>query len=354
MSFFAGKTIFVTGHTGFKGSWLSVWLHHLGATVHGFSLKPSYTPSLFSALPQSIFLTSTIADIRDPHILRNTLNSVQPDLIFHLAAQPIVATSIEDPLETFNVNILGMANLLEAVRCLTNKVSVVLVTSDKVYHNNEWSWGYRETDILGGHDPYSASKSCAEIVAQSYFKTFFANSCNHSNFAIGRAGNVIGGGDWSPNRIVPDLVRAWASKVPLLLRSPHSTRPWQHVLEPLSGYLRLAQILLSEPSSINTEAFNFGPTPATVKSVYDLSTALAQVLSADVLISEENPLSSKESSLLQLCCDKANNILGWSPTLSFDQTVSFTADWYKRFYDGHSAYDLILEQIDLFNQIRSN
>ena len=327
----------VTGHTGFKGSWLCVWLKSLGAELFGISDRIPTQPSMFESLGLATHVDHNLLDVRDYNGVHRAIERIQPDFIFHLAAQALVFDAYEDPISTFSTNVMGTANLLESLRRQAAPCSVVLITSDKCYENVEWVWGYRESDALGGKDPYSASKACAEHVIHSYFKSFFSDPLCPIRLVAARAGNVIGGGDWSPNRIVPDCIKAWALGEPVVIRRPQSTRPWQHVLEPLSGYLRSAQ-MLAEDVTLSGEAFNFGPL-----SNQDFPVSiLTERLKTHWFKSKPNfdPIdlrpdhSRPEAGLLKLSCDKALARLQWSPTLNFEETTQLTSDWYSEFYDG--------------------
>jgi CDP-glucose 4,6-dehydratase len=338
---YEGRRVFVTGHTGFKGFWLTVWLLELGAEVTGWSLDVPTTPSGFLSLGLDKRITHLQGDIRDRKALSRALASCRPDAVFHLAAQALVRRSYEDPVATFESNAAGTMNMLEAVRNTPSVKALVLITSDKCYRNDEWVYGYRETDHLGGDDPYSASKACAEIIAHSFFRSFFRPPANGPCAATARAGNVVGGGDWATDRIVPDCARAFARGAAATLRNPDATRPWQHVLEPLSGYLYLGARLLREKEdafdarlgSLHGESFNFGPPADVDASVGKLAEALRQYWPAFSYIAEPRPHEEKkESTLLKLCCDKALARLGWKATLSFAETVRFTAEWYREFY----------------------
>ena len=335
---YQGCRVFITGHTGFKGSWLAAWLTQLGAEVCGFSDTVPTLPSHYAALELGSQLVRDLrGNICDRSALRNAVCDFQPDIVFHLAAQALVRKSYQQPAQTFETNVMGTLNMLEAIRACTSVKAVVLITSDKCYRNNEWPWGYRETDHLGGQDPYSASKGCAEIVAHSYFDSFFADG-EAPRCATVRAGNVIGGGDWAQDRIVPDCARAWAAKTAAKIRNPWATRPWQLVLEPLSGYLWLgARLLLgqNEPFDLRGQAYNFGPSSDVNKSVAEVVETLA--IHWPGFTSEMNttkPANMNECTLLKLCCDKALAHLGWKATLTFDETVRYTAEWYRYFYNG--------------------
>jgi len=335
---YKGKKVIVTGHTGFKGGWLCLWLKLMGAEVFGISNEVYPDLSLFSVTSMETQLQSTIEDIRNLESIKSIIASIKPDYLFHLAAQPIVKKAYDEPIDTFTTNVIGTANILEALRLLDNECIAVMITSDKCYDNVEWTWGYRETDHLGGKDPYSASKGAAELVIKTYYHSYFKKE-GKIKIASVRAGNVIGGGDWAANRIVPDCFRAWAQNKKVTIRSPDSTRPWQHVLEPLSGYLRTGE-LLAQPGkrSINGEAYNFGPPADQNFTVLQLLKELAvnwDKDNNDILNIE--PSSFSESGLLKLCIDKALFDMQWLPTLDFKETASFTSDWYKTFYHSDSV-----------------
>ena len=331
-SIFKNKKILITGHTGFKGSWLSLWLETLGASVIGVSLEPPSSPSHFEVAGLVKIVKDQRLDIQDGDALKCLLLETQPDFVFHLAAQSLVRQSYLNPVETYMTNVLGTLNLLEGLRHLKKPCTAVLITSDKCYENVEWVWGYRETDALGGPDSYSASKGCAELVIRSHVKSFFPKN-EPVRIAVGRAGNVIGGGDWAEDRIVPDCIRSWAKGKPVKLRNPNSTRPWQHVLEPLSGYLVLATNL-QKNSKLHGEPFNFGPPSYQSHSVQELVQKMSLHWenvqwenNSDIV---EEPY---ESGLLKLNCDKALNYLDWQAILSFQETIRMTADWYRLYYE---------------------
>ncbi len=330
---YRGRRVLVTGHTGFKGSWLVQWLLQLGAEVAGYSLNIPSQPSNFELLGLGRRLRHYVGDIRDPQRLSAAVDEFRPDVIFHMAAQSLVRRSYADPVSTFETNAMGMVHLLECVRTRQWISVAVLITSDKAYRNDEWCWGYREIDALGGHDPYSASKSCADLVAQSYAYSFLRES--KTRIAITRAGNVIGGGDWAADRIVPDCIRAWSKGEPVAIRSPQATRPWQHVLEPLSGYLLLGARLLQGAPSLHGEAFNFGPDASvnqTVAELLDAMTARWVGTSWSVPKGFEN--QGQEAMLLRLSCDKALFHMKWTAILDFPATVEFTVDWYRAWHQG--------------------
>jgi CDP-glucose 4,6-dehydratase len=330
-STFNGKKVLVTGHTGFKGSWLCAWLKMLNADVVGLSLNIPTNPSHFETSNLGASLFDHRADIKNSEELQSLIKQVQPDFIFHLAAQALVRKSYENPLETWHSNTMGTINLLESLKCLKKSCNVVIITSDKCYDNVEWVWGYRETDILGGSDPYSASKAAAELAIRSYQKSYFASG-DLIKIAIGRAGNVIGGGDWAEDRIVPDCVKSWANGEVVELRKPESTRPWQHVLEPLAGYLNLA-IHLDHDGSIHGEAFNFGPSNSSTYSVEELVVNMANYWDKVQWRKDASHDGGfRESSLLKLNCDKAMHFLGWKSVWDFEETVKQTVIWYRNYY----------------------
>jgi CDP-glucose 4,6-dehydratase len=347
---FSGKKIFVTGNTGFKGSWLTLWLEQLGANVYGFSNRGKTQPSMFKDLGIEKNITQFYGDIADRKSLFDALKIVKPDFIFHLAAQSIVSTSYSNPLETFKTNSLGTATLLDVMVELDFNCVAVMITSDKCYENDERVTGYREEDRLGGHDPYSASKAAAEIFLSAYIRSFFIQGSKQI-IGIARAGNVIGGGDWNTNRIVVDCAKAWLHSEKVSIRNPDATRPWQHVLEPLSGYLRLAQ-KLSESQDLHGEAFNFGPKESNVYTVNEIVSQLGKHW-GHVDVAQHLELSGNktmhESSLLSLNCEKAAQELSWSPRLEIDECLKLVADWYKQFgRNPGKLFELTLEQIKFY------
>ena len=352
---FKNKSVLVTGHTGFKGSWLVAWMKLLGAKVTGISLDPITSPSHFVAAHLMDDMNDLRIDIRNRKKIEEVIIAANPDFVFHFAAQALVRRSYEDPIETWETNVMGTLNVLEALRKLDKKCAAVIITSDKCYDNVEWVWGYRESDSIGGPDPYSASKGAAELAIKSHIKSFFPYSTSKVRIASARAGNVIGGGDWSTDRIVPDCVKAWSEFKEVELRNPNSTRPWQHVLEPLSGYICLA-IALSERSELHGEPFNFGPQAQQNHSVLELVKQMSKywdkVKWKDVSQSIEGPY---ESGLLKLNCDKSLHYLKWHAIMDFDETVKFTSEWYKTYYDNPAKIksfteSQILAYIDLANK----
>lgn len=348
LNIFEQKTVLITGHTGFKGSWLSLWLSSMGANVTGLSLDIPTEPSHFLSGKINKRIAKDIRiDIRNGAATKNIIKGIQPDFIFHLAAQPIVRRSYADPIESWQTNTLGTVNILEALRGLEKSCTAVFITSDKCYDNVEWEWGYKETDALGGPDPYSASKGAAELAIRSYVRSYFPAD-GKIRIGIGRAGNVIGGGDWAIDRIVPDCVRAWSKGENVELRNPAATRPWQHVLEPLSGYINLA-LVLHRDNHLHGQPFNFGPPAQQDQSVGELVSAMSnywsQVRWTDVSTKDGGPY---ESGLLKLNCDKALYHLKWRAIWGFDETVRETALWYSNYYlkSGQKVAEFSLNQIN--------
>lgn len=333
---YRGKRVFVTGHTGFKGSWLASWLLDLGAQVAGYAVDIPTSPSHFETSGLQQRVNTYWGDIRDRAKLAAALDDFSPDCVFHLAAQPLVRRSYEDPVSTFETNTIGTLNVLETVRQRPTIGIAVIVTSDKCYRNVEWPWGYRETDPLGGEDPYSASKACAELVFYSYYHSFFARA-RATRVATGRAGNVVGGGDWAADRIVPDCVRRWSTGQPVHIRNPRATRPWQHVLEPLSGYLALGAALWQEDVRAVGSSYNFGPPSSLEQSVESLVDTLSQHWPGASWRITEQEGAAPEAQLLKLSCDKALAHLAWSAALTFEETVRLTREWYRHYYNDASG-----------------
>ncbi len=347
---FSGKRVFVTGHTGFKGTWLTLILRELGADVMGYALPPDPARSHFGMLGLDRQIRHVVGDIRDAVALEESVKNFQPEYVFHLAAQALVRRSYDDPSETFCTNVQGSVNLLEAVRKCASVRSLVFITSDKCYENVEWVWGYRENDRLGGHDPYSASKAAAEVVFSAYARSFFASRPD-LGAATTRAGNVIGGGDWSADRIVPDCVRAIESGIPIRLRNPGATRPWQHVLEPLSGYLLLGASLREAPGAFGG-SWNFGPSTEEVRTVKEVAESIIRHLGRGRIEIEGSQQHQHEARLLQLSCDKARQLLGWQPRWHVEKTLESTAQWYGTVLEGGDARVVTRSQIgDYFPEL---
>jgi len=348
--FWKEKKVFLTGHTGFKGSWLSLWLQQIGAEVTGFSLPPPTQPSLFELANVAKGMTSLIGDIRDVEKLSSALKESKAEIVFHLAAQPLVRLSYKTPVDTYSTNVMGTVNLLEAIRRSNVVRSAVIVTTDKCYENREWVWGYREDEPMGGHDPYSNSKGCAELVVSAYRRSFFSDP-KGPQIASARAGNVIGGGDFAEDRLIPDIVRAALSKQKLTIRNPNATRPWQHVLEPLSGYLLLAERLYHENGSSFAEGWNFGPIEADslpVSKIVDL--IFAEWGDASCQINFGTSSEMHEAQLLKLDISKAKKNLGWHPSLNIKESIALTSKWYHEFAMNKNLHEFTLAQIAQFKK----
>lgn len=345
--FYKGKKVLVTGHTGFKGSWLSIWLHSIGAEVVGVSLDPATERDNFvlSRIGKKI-KADLRGDIRNGELIKSIFTEYQPEIVFHLAAQPLVRLSYEIPAETYEVNVMGTIHVMEAIR-ITDSVKVaVMITTDKCYENREQIWGYRENEAMGGYDPYSSSKGAAEIAIASWRRSFFNPEKyeeHGKSIASVRAGNVIGGGDWALDRIIPDCIRALEAGKPIEIRSPKAIRPWQHVLEPLSGYMLLAQKMWDEPTKY-CEGWNFGPNPDSIATVWDVATKVVKNYSSGELIDVSNSDDLHEAKLLMLDISKAKFQLGWEPKLNISETVDLTVDWYRH-YCQENVLDLCLKQI---------
>ncbi len=343
LALFKGKRVVVTGDTGFKGSWLSLWLHGLGAKVLGYALPPKHDSDHFKLLSLREYIKHIDGDVRDITKLRTAISDFKPEFVFHLAAQAIVRLSYDEPKDTFDTNIGGSVNILEVIRNTPSVKSVIYVTSDKCYKNKEWHWGYRENDELGGHDPYSASKAAAEVVFSAYVDSFFSKRSDIGISSV-RAGNVVGGGDWSADRIVPDCVRSLQKNESIVIRNPHATRPWQHVLEPLSGYLLMAANLYINPKCFSG-SWNFGPDGRAIRTVKDLADKVVSCWGSGSVQVVEQKGAPHESGLLHLNCDKSHQILNWHPRWDFDRTVSETVRWYKEISLGKNAMDISKQQI---------
>ncbi len=345
--FYKNKKVLITGHTGFKGSWLTLWLIQMGARVAGYSLEPNTDPSLFHILKLEHDIDHTIADIRDADKLQNAFDRFKPEIVFHLAAQPLVRYSFHHPKETYETNVMGTVNLLDAVKATDSVKAVVCITSDKCYENKEWVFGYRENDPMGGHDPYSSSKGCAELVIASYRSTYFNpqnyGSGHHVALASARAGNVIGGGDWSADRLVPDCVRYLVKDEEIILRNPDAVRPWQHVLEPLYGYLILGKKNAEDPSRY-CEAWNFGPNDSEMIPVKELVAKIIEYWErGSYRVKKDDTIH--EANLLKLDISKARSILNWCPRLNFDQALKWTILCYMSYYDKKEMLEICRQQI---------
>jgi CDP-glucose 4,6-dehydratase len=345
--FWQGKRVFLTGHTGFKGGWLSLWLQQMGAEVTGFALDAPSDPSLFAVAGVARGMHSIIGDIRDGEHLKRSMREAQPEIVIHMAAQALVRYSYANPVETYAVNVMGLVNLFEAVRSTPRIRAVVNVTSDKCYQNKEWAWGYRENEAFGGYDPYSNSKACAELVTDGYRNSYF-NPANYREHGIalasGRAGNVIGGGDWAVDRLIPDMLRAIASEQAVQIRSPHSIRPWQHVLEPLSGYLTLAEHLYRDGAAY-AEGFNFGPHDTDARPVEWIIERLCQSWGEGASWSLDSQVQPHEATYLKLDCSKARGRLGWHPRWHLGQTIEKIVEWHQAMDRGADMREVTLAQI---------
>lgn len=343
-AFWQGKRVFVTGHSGFKGAWLSLWLHQLGAKVKGFSLEPPTSPSLFDAANISALVESEIGDIRDAQTLARSMREFNPDILIHMAAQPLVRFSYADPVTTYSTNVMGTVHVLEAARKCSNLRAIVNVTTDKCYENREWEWGYRENEPMGGHDPYSNSKGCAELVTSAYRNSFF-NTATSPALASARAGNVIGGGDWAQDRLVPDILRAFSAANPVVVRNPKATRPWQHVLEPLSGYLILAQALFNAGHAF-AEGWNFGPRDQDAQPVEQILDNMITHWGPDARWQlDENP-QPHEANFLKLDISKAQSRLKWSPTWNLDYTLEKIVAWHRAWLNSEDMQAYSIAEIN--------
>jgi CDP-glucose 4,6-dehydratase len=343
--FWQGKKVLVTGHTGFKGGWLSLWLQKMGADVVGFSLPPATVPSLFHTANVGSGMKTVINDIRNMKALESAVREASPEIVFHLAAQALVRYSYQHPVETYNTNVMGTIHLLESLRNMPSIKAAVLITSDKCYENREWVWGYRESDPMGGYDPYSGSKGCAELAISSYRRSFFRESECSTLIASTRAGNVIGGGDWGEDRLVPDLMTSILKDEPCNIRNPHAIRPWQHVLEPLRGYLMLAQNLYIGDSSY-AQAWNFGPSDKDAQPVQLIADYLCRSWGGEASWIRDNAEHPHEANYLKLDCSKAGRLLGWSPVLDLEESLDLIVQWFRAYRDGGDMKDITLDQIE--------
>lgn len=350
-SFWRGKKVFLTGHTGFKGGWLTLWLNRLGAKVSGFSLEPDSDLSLFNqACVHDALDKHYIGDIRDAGQLEQAMQHTEPEIVIHMAAQPLVRESYFDPVKTYATNVLGTVHLFEAVRKAPSVKAVLNITTDKCYENKEWIWGYRENESLGGYDPYSSSKACAELVSSAYLRSFFQDS--GVGLATARAGNVIGGGDWAKDRIIPDAIRSFLANQPLFVRNPDSIRPWQFVLEPLGGYLILCEQLIRQPS-LYSDAWNFGPDPSDAQPVsYLVETMVTQWGWGGHArwTSDQAKGNLHEAQYLKLDCSKANTLLGWKPVWNLKRALKETTDWFKACADNQDMHSFTMKQIETYQQ----
>jgi CDP-glucose 4,6-dehydratase len=348
-----GRRVFLTGHTGFKGGWLSLWLAGRGAQIRGYALDPENEPNLFTAASVATVLDDVRCDIRDYAKLEASMAEFCPEVVFHLAAQPLVRRSYADPLGTYATNIMGTAHVLEAVRKTPSVRAVVCITTDKCYQNREWVWPYRETDPLGGHDPYASSKACAEIVCAAYRSSYFPAGQLHEHrvaLATARAGNVIGGGDWSEDRLIPDLIRGFQAKHPVLIRRPHAIRPWQHVLEPLHGYMMLAEQLLMERAQF-ASAFNFGPSDEDAWPVERIATAVANMWGEGASWVRDADPSMHEAHTLRLDASKSRAELGWQPRLKIETALEWTMAWYRAWQKGADMRQETQAQITAYEEL---
>ncbi len=346
--FWRGKRVFLTGHTGFKGSWLALWLKRLGADVTGYALEPPTEPSLFSLANVSNSLQDVRGNVCDAEKLQNAVGRSKPEIVIHMAAQSLVRRSYQEPVESYATNVMGTVHLLEAVRHAGSVHAVLIITSDKCYENREWLWGYREIEPMGGFDPYSSSKGCAELATAAYRNSYFGNT--ETAVASARAGNVIGGGDWAADRLLPDMMHAALEGRTSKLRNPGAVRPWQHVLEPLSGYLILAERLCLEGQTF-AEGWNFGPSDEDAKPVDWIASELAS-LWEDVQWENDGASHPHEAHHLKLDCSKAHERLGWTPLLPLGQALSWTIDWYKTYARGSDVRQFTEEQIENYSELR--
>lgn len=350
--FWRGKKVLLTGHTGFKGSWMSLWLNELECTVYGYALQPDSPINLYEEADVDSIVNSLIADVRDADTLNNYVKQVQPDIIFHLAAQPIVRESFKDPVATIDTNVMGTANLLEAARKIDSVKAIVVVTSDKCYDNKEWQWGYRENEALGGHDPYSASKACAELITQCYRLSFMGNTGTDAHqcaVASARAGNVIGGGDWSADRLIPDIIGSVSKNIDVVLRNPAAIRPWQHVLEPLAGYIMLAEKLATEGHAY-AEAWNFGPQDSDARSVSWITEQLIQLFDSESHWRLDSAQHPHEAQHLKLDCSKAQNRLNWKPAWSLSECLHEIVVWHQAHAANEDMRKVSLETIQRYSK----
>lgn len=354
-NFWRNKRVFLTGHTGFKGGWLALWLASKGAVVRGYALDPATEPNFFTEACVAEGVEDIRGDIRDAARFEPALREFQPEVVFHMAAQPLVRASYDDPIGTYETNVIGTARVLDAVRRTPSVRAVVSVTTDKCYENKEWLWGYRESDPLGGYDPYSSSKACAEIVSAAYRQSYFSRdrySSHRCAVATARAGNVIGGGDWSTDRLIPDIVRSFVTGDPVLIRRQHAIRPWQHVLEPLAGYLALAERLCGENATEFATAFNFGPSDEDAQPVGWIVERMVSLWGQGATWKLDPEPGVHEANYLKLDASRARALLGWKPRLRLEQALGWLVEWYHASQQGSDMRTLSLEQIARYEQIR--
>lgn len=348
--FYNGKKVLITGHTGFKGSWLTVILNWLGAEVYGYALEPNTNPSLYKLALVEKLVNSTIGDVRDFSLLLDTLKKAEPDIIIHMAAQPLVRESYKNPRETYEINVMGTVNLLDAIRQIKSVKAVLNVTTDKCYENKEWHWGYRENEPMGGYDPYSNSKGCSELVTSSFRNSYF-NPKDHLSHGVGlasaRAGNVIGGGDWADDRLIPDFIRAIVRGEKLKIRSPFAIRPWQHVLEPLTGYLMLCQKLYTEGAYFS-EGWNFGAEDTDAKNVEWITDKICEFWGNGVMYEIDSSPQPHEASYLKLDCSKAKTLLGWHPEWNLEVTLKMVVGWYNAYLNRSDMRKVTISQIEQY------
>ena len=347
-NFWKGKKVFLTGHTGFKGSWLSLWLQDMGVLVKGYSLEVNTNPALFTHANVAAEMQSEIGDIRNLEQLTESMVSFSPDILIHMAAQPLVRLSYQEPVDTYTTNVIGTVNVLEAARKCSNLKAIVSVTTDKCYENKEWEWGYRENEPMGGHDPYSSSKGCAELVTSAYRRSFFSSE-GTASLASARAGNVIGGGDWAEDRLIPDILRAFEKSEPVVIRNPLSTRPWQHVLEPLSGYLVLAQELFLNGDNF-AEGWNFGPKEEDCKPVSWILDKMVTYWGNNASWNLDKNNNPHEAGFLKLDCSKASNRLKWNPKWNLQLTLKSIVDWHQLYSNGGDLKKQCLKEINTYSK----
>jgi CDP-glucose 4,6-dehydratase len=345
--FWKGKKVFLTGHTGFKGAWLSLWLQNMGAIIKGYSLDVNTKPALFTKANVAAEMESEIGDIRNLEQLGKSMVSFSPDILIHMAAQPLVRLSYQEPVDTYTTNVIGTVNVLEAARKCINLKAIVSVTTDKCYENKEWEWGYRENEAMGGHDPYASSKGCAELVTSAYRRSFF-NTEHTASLASARAGNVIGGGDWAEDRLIPDILRAFEKSKPVVIRNPLSTRPWQHVLEPLSGYLVLAQELFLNGDEF-AEGWNFGPKDEDCKPVSWILDKMVESWGGKASWSLDKENNPHEAGFLKLDCSKAASRLKWKPKWNLQLTLKSIVDWHQVYSNGGDIKKQCLKEINTYS-----